>query len=173
MKIWSSQQRLFRGSEVWGLYVIKLQIQLEHQYLAGDKEVAWAISLHFKCGQKEPNPGNCYTGAMSSAAAGCVGATGFCLFTPYTAIWKTKSITWKTVAPAGGMEMGAVNNCDASVAPDALSVSDWGSHSDNCHHPPQRRYICIPNACCSSIYGGRSGRQRLKRASVTVLAHCL
>ena len=83
---------------------------------------------------------------MVSAAAGCVGVTGFCLFIPYTAVWKTKSITWKTVAPAGGIEMGAINNSDAAVAPDALSVSDWGFRSDNCHNPPQRRYVCIPSA---------------------------
>lgn len=83
---------------------------------------------------------------MISAAAGCVDAAGFCLFTPYTVVWKTKSITWKTVAPAGGMEMGALNNADAAVAPDALSVSDWGSHSDNYRHPPQRQYVCIPSA---------------------------
>lgn len=30
VKIWSSQQRLFRWSEVWGLYVINWQIQLRH-----------------------------------------------------------------------------------------------------------------------------------------------
>lgn len=117
-----------------------------HRYSAGDKEVSRAISLHFKSGQKAPNPRNCYTGVVISAAAGCLGATGFCFFTPYTAIWMTKSITWKTVASAAEAEMGAINNGDSAVAPDALSVSDWGFCSDNCRHPPQHQYVCIPSA---------------------------
>lgn len=58
-----------------------------HQYSAGNKEVSWAKSPHFKCGQKAPNPRNCYMGAMISAADGCL-----CLFTLYTALWRTKSI---------------------------------------------------------------------------------
>lgn len=144
-----------------------------HRYSAGDKEVSRAISLHFKCGQKAPNPRNRYTDAMISAAAGCVGATGFCLFTPYAAIWKTKSITWKTAAPAGGMEMGAINNGDAAVAPDALSVRGWGFHSDNCIALHSAGTFAFPVPCHSSICGGRSRRQRLKCASETLLARCL
>lgn len=55
-------------------------------------------------------------------------------------------ITWKSVAPAPKTEMGAINNGDTAVAPDALSGSDWGFHADNCRHPPQCRYICILSA---------------------------
>lgn len=116
-----------------------------HWYSAGDMEVHAAVSLHFKCRQKTPNPRNSYMGTMIPAVAGCVCATGFCHFILYIVIWETKSITWKTVAPAGGMEMGAINNSDTAVAPDALSVNNWGFHSDKWHHPPQHRYVCIPS----------------------------
>lgn len=114
MKIWSSQEELFRGFEVWGLHITG-GTQL-HWYSAGDGEVSWAISLRFKRGQKALYPRNCYTSAvMVSAPTESTGATSFLLFTPQTVIWKARNITWKTVALAGVMEMGAINNSDTVV----------------------------------------------------------
>lgn len=79
--IWSSQQRLFRGFEVWGLHVTG-GTQF-HWYLAGDGEVSRAISLRFKCGQKAPYPRNRYTSEiMVSTATESIGATSFLLFMP-------------------------------------------------------------------------------------------
>lgn len=69
------------------------------QNSAVDKKVSWAINLHFKCGQKPPNPRNCCMDSIISAAVRCVGATILCLFTPWTAIWKTTGITWKSLVP--------------------------------------------------------------------------
>lgn len=71
------------------------------QNSAGDKKVSWAISLHFKCGQKPSNSINCCMGSIISAAVRYVGATTFCLFTPNTAAWKTTGIVWKSLVPVG------------------------------------------------------------------------
>lgn len=92
-----------------------------------------------------------------SAAAGCVSATGFCLFPPCAAICKTESVTWKTVGPAGETESGAVNHGGCAVAPGALCVGSWGFHSDNCHHPPQyHQYLCIPSTTLQQHCGAAS-----------------